>query len=120
MKIFGITINGNSIGQVLIGIFIGWLIGLGISWMNVFGHSGQAPLICAMAGGISAVGRLLVWKHRKLTKDNNSWLLNTSDSAVESLVGYSTGSVGHFADNFGILNNENLSDDLSLKQEWKN
>ena len=71
MKIFGITINGNLIGQILIGIFIGWLIGLGISWINVFGHSGQAPLICAMAGGISVVGRL-VRQHRKLTKDNIS------------------------------------------------
>ena len=71
MTIFGITFNGNLIGQVLIGIFIGWLIGLGISWFNVFGHSGQAPLICALAGGISAVGRL-VRQDRKLTKDNNS------------------------------------------------
>ncbi len=71
MKIFGITINGNLIGQVLIGIFISWLVGLGISWINVFGHSGQAPLICAMAGGIYAVGRL-VRQHRKLTKDNIS------------------------------------------------
>ena len=71
MKIFGITINGNLIGQVFIGIFISWLVGLGISWINVFGHSGQAPLICAMAGGISVVGRL-VRQHRKLTKDNIS------------------------------------------------
>ena len=59
MKIFKNTINVNLIGQVLIGIFIGWLIGLGISWINVFGHSGQAPLICAMAGGISTLGRLV-------------------------------------------------------------
>ncbi len=66
MKIFGITISGNLIGQVLIGIFIGWLIGFGISWINVFGYSGQATLICAMAGGISAVGRF-VRQHRKLT-----------------------------------------------------
>ena len=109
MKIFGITINGNLIGQVLIGIFISWLVGLGISWINVFGHSGQAPLICAMAGGIYAVGRL-VRQHRKLTKDNISWLLNTADRVVESLVRYSTDSVGQFAENFGILNNENLSD----------
>ena len=29
---------------------------------------------------------------------------------VESLVRYSTDSVGQFAENFGILNNENLSD----------
>jgi hypothetical protein len=66
MKIFGITINGNLIGQVLIGIFIGYLIGLGISWINIFGHSGHAPKICAMAGGISTVGRL-VKQQRKLT-----------------------------------------------------
>jgi len=71
MRIFEITINGNLIGQVLIGFFLGWFIGLGISWINVFGHSGQAPLICAMAGGISAVERL-VRQNRKLTKDNNS------------------------------------------------
>ena len=72
MKIFGITINGNLIGQVLIAIFIGWLIGLGISWINVFGHSGQAPLICGMAGGISSLGQLVRQQQRKLTKNNNS------------------------------------------------
>ena len=85
MKIFGITINGNLIGQVLISIFIGWLIGFGISCINVFGYSGQAPLICAMTGGISAVGRL-VRQNRKLTQDNNSQLLNTADFALDSLV----------------------------------
>ena len=37
MNVFGITINRNFIGQILIGIIIGWLIGLGISWINVFG-----------------------------------------------------------------------------------
>jgi Kef-type K+ transport system membrane component KefB len=71
MKIFEVTINRNFIGQVFVGIFTGFLIGMAISWINVFGHSGQAPLICAMAGGITSVGRL-VKQQKELNRTNNS------------------------------------------------
>ena len=70
MKLFGLMINGNLIGQIVFGVFMGWLIGLGISWLNVFGHSDNAPLICAVAGGIAAISRLLR-QQSKLRKSNN-------------------------------------------------
>jgi hypothetical protein len=82
---FGITINGSFIGQVLIGVFLGLLIGLGISWINIFGHSGQAPLLCAMAGGISSAGRL-IRQQRKLAKNNNSLFLKIWLIALTSFI----------------------------------
>jgi len=50
---------GKFIGQALIGTLIGWLVGLGISWVNVFGSSGQAPIICAIVCGALTIGRLI-------------------------------------------------------------
>ena len=72
MGLSDITINRNLVGQFLISIFIGWLIGSGISWINIFGHSEQAPFICAIAGGISSIVRLVRQQKVKLANNNSS------------------------------------------------
>lgn len=59
MKSLGITFKRKSIEQVFVGIIAGWMIGLCISYLNIFGSSENAPLICALGGGIVALGRLL-------------------------------------------------------------
>jgi len=58
MNILGITINRNLIIEVVISMTLGWIVGLIISHINVFGSSDKAPLICSMASGISAFERL--------------------------------------------------------------
>lgn len=60
-----IGINSNVIAQILLGIFTGWIIGIVISWINVFGYSGHASLICAISGGIYESGRLI--RQQKIT-----------------------------------------------------
>jgi len=45
--------------QAVISIYLGWLIGLIIKYINVFGGSDKTPLICAMASGISAFEQLI-------------------------------------------------------------
>ncbi len=58
MKIFNITFNRQIIGEILISVFVGYLIGLAISYINIFGSSQNAPQICAMASGVFSIMRI--------------------------------------------------------------
>jgi hypothetical protein len=59
MKFIGITINGKIILQILFSIVLGWLVGSAINYINVFGSSEKAPLICALVLGAISLGRLI-------------------------------------------------------------
>ena len=58
MKIFDIKFNRQVIGEILISVFVGYLIGLAISYINIFGSSQNAPKICAMASGVISIMRI--------------------------------------------------------------
>ncbi len=68
MKIFNITFNRQIIGEILISVFVGYLIGLAISYINIFGSSQNAPQICAMASGVFSIMRIY---NRQNTKAEN-------------------------------------------------
>ncbi len=58
MKIFDIEFNRQVIGEILISVFVGYLIGLAISYINLFGSSQNAPKICAMASAVVSIIRI--------------------------------------------------------------
>jgi len=58
MKIFDIKFNRQVIGEILISVFVGYLIGLAISYINIFGSRQNAPKICAMASGVFSIMRI--------------------------------------------------------------
>ena len=68
MKIFNIIFNRQIIGEILISVFVGYLIGLAISYINIFGSSQNAPQICAMASGVFSIMRIY---NRQNTKAEN-------------------------------------------------
>jgi hypothetical protein len=65
MKLFNITFNIQIIGEILISTIVGYLIGLAISYVNIFGSSQNAPQICAMASGVFSIVRI---NNRQKTK----------------------------------------------------
>ena len=58
MKLFEAIINRQIAGQILLSIFVGHLVGLGIFCIDIFGSSQNAPMICAMASGVYSLARL--------------------------------------------------------------
>ena len=55
MKIFGLTIEKKLITQILLSIIIGGLIGFCI---DLWRGNHLAVFLCAMGGGVAAIGRL--------------------------------------------------------------
>lgn len=51
MKDLKVKIDLKLIGGILKYYFVGYIVGLLIAYVNVFGTSGNAPLICAMGAG---------------------------------------------------------------------
>jgi NhaP-type Na+/H+ or K+/H+ antiporter len=68
MNILKVKFNRQIIGEILIGAFVGYLIGLVISYINIFGSSQNAPQICAMASGGFSIMRIY---NRQNTKVKN-------------------------------------------------
>ncbi len=68
MRIFNIKFNRQIIGEILISVFVGYLIGLAISYINIFGSSQNAPQICPMASGVFLIMRIY---NRQNTKAEN-------------------------------------------------
>ena len=68
MRIFNIKFNRQIIGEILISVFVGYLIGLAISYINIFGSSQNAPQICAMGSGVFSIMRIY---NRQNTKAEN-------------------------------------------------
>ena len=68
MNILKVKFNRQIIGEILIGVFVGYLIGLVISYINIFGSSQNAPQICAMASGVFSIMRIY---NRQNTKVKN-------------------------------------------------
>ncbi len=59
MKNFTDKITLKLIGEVLKYYAIGYLVGVLISYINVFGTSEKAPLLCAVGAGIFGFFKLL-------------------------------------------------------------
>ena len=68
MRRFNLKFNRQIIGEILISVFVGYLIGLAISYINIFGSSQNAPQICAMASGVFSIMRIY---NRQNTKAEN-------------------------------------------------
>ena len=68
MRIFNIKFNRQIICEILISVFVGYLIGLAISYINVFGSSQNATQICAMASGVFSIMRIY---NKQNTKEEN-------------------------------------------------
>ena len=62
--------NIKTIGNIFLSIIVGYFVGELIKYVNLFGSSQNAPLVCAMAAGGASVLRLYNLKLKKTMKSD--------------------------------------------------